>query len=524
MPNTVTVEVKADTKKAEGNISKFGSKVKGAMPAVTAVSGGLTLAAGAAVKLGDEMTLASRTISAGTGATGTELESLTESFQNVFKDVPEDSQAVANAIADLNTEFGLTGTELETAAIQLLNAQRAMGGMDIQTVTDSMAVFNLESNQLSTVMDSMAAAAQATGVPISALASKVETFGPVLKNAGFSIDETTALFGSLEANGIAVTRVMPGINASMRRLSEQGVQDLKGAFLGQIEAIKGAESESQALNMATKAFGAEGAQRMTVAIRNGNLELDSLLETMAGSEGTVNNLAESTQTTADKFNIMKNNVKSNLAPVGEFAGAIGPLVMIIPALTTGISGISTAMGLLNLSMGPVLIAVLAITAAIAAAILIWKNWDEIVGFFKSTWDKVWDKIEEPVKTAFDLIKGYINIWIDGINIIIGLLNSALSIKVPSWIPGIGGKGMSMQIPEIPRLAKGGIVSSPTIAMLGEAGKEAVIPLSGTNSGLGGINITISGDVYGFDDFEDKVSEAVRDGARRGGFQGILNTA
>jgi hypothetical protein len=42
----------------------------------------------------------------------------------------------------------------------------------------------------------------------------------------------------------------------------------------------------------------------------------------------------------------------------------------------------------------------------------------------------------------------------------------------------GGTISTPKIPEIPALANGGIVSSPTLAMIGEAGKEAVIPLSG----------------------------------------------
>ena len=45
-------------------------------------------------------------------------------------------------------------------------------------------------------------------------------------------------------------------------------------------------------------------------------------------------------------------------------------------------------------------------------------------------------------------------------------------EVPSWVPFAGGKSF-----KIPRMAAGGIVSSPTIALLGEAGPEAVVPLS-----------------------------------------------
>ena len=39
-----------------------------------------------------------------------------------------------------------------------------------------------------------------------------------------------------------------------------------------------------------------------------------------------------------------------------------------------------------------------------------------------------------------------------------------------------------------------------------------------------VHVTIAGDVFGFDDFEDRIFEAVKDGARRGGFDGVLSTA
>jgi hypothetical protein len=66
----------------------------------------------------------------------------------------------------------------------------------------------------------------------------------------------------------------------------------------------------------------------------------------------------------------------------------------------------------------------------------------------------------------------------------------LSFKVPSWVPGIGGKGF--EIPDIPMLAAGGIVTNPTLAMIGEAGPEAVIPLDrmGEMGAGGGNNVTI----------------------------------
>jgi hypothetical protein len=59
------------------------------------------------------------------------------------------------------------------------------------------------------------------------------------------------------------------------------------------------------------------------------------------------------------------------------------------------------------------------------------------------------------------------------------------------VPGLGGKGFD--VPDIPMLAAGGIVTSPQLAMIGERGPEAVIPLDKLGqmgTGIGGTNVTI----------------------------------
>jgi len=52
----------------------------------------------------------------------------------------------------------------------------------------------------------------------------------------------------------------------------------------------------------------------------------------------------------------------------------------------------------------------------------------------------------------------------------------IHFNVPGWVPGAGGKSFGINIGEIPLLAKGGVIDKATLAMLGESGKEAVVPL------------------------------------------------
>ena len=115
------------------------------------------------------------------------------------------------------------------------------------------------------------------------------------------------------------------------------------------------------------------------------------------------------------------------------------------------------------------------------------------------------------------------------NGVIGIYNSfaeMMEFEIPEWVPIIGGQEWSLPI--IPKLAKGGIVNSPTLALIGEDGPEAVVPLSKKNNpqgiGLGGSNgpITINVNASGITDRSDKralareIGEAIREEMSRGG--------
>jgi len=103
----------------------------------------------------------------------------------------------------------------------------------------------------------------------------------------------------------------------------------------------------------------------------------------------------------------------------------------------------------------------------------------IYNSIRTTMGFIADVITAPFKAAFKAVAW---LW----NNTIG----KLSFRVPGWVPGIGGKGFD--VPDIPMLAQGGIVTSPTLAMIGEAGPEAVIPLNRAGGmGMGGNTITVN---------------------------------
>lgn len=101
--------------------------------------------------------------------------------------------------------------------------------------------------------------------------------------------------------------------------------------------------------------------------------------------------------------------------------------------------------------------------------------DGFVGFWEDTWEGIGNFVGDVFRNIVNFVKAPINAIIDLINGIIGSINT-LKIEIPDWVPGVGGGTLGFNLPKIPKLAKGGFIDSPTLAMVGEAGPEVVTPL------------------------------------------------
>lgn len=114
----------------------------------------------------------------------------------------------------------------------------------------------------------------------------------------------------------------------------------------------------------------------------------------------------------------------------------------------------------------------------------------LTGVFTGDWKKAWNGVKTIFKGVWD---AFVGIAKSPINLIIGLINGlltgvekaasglvsalnriAFSFSIPDWVPFVGGKswsfGLNMSAPSLPRipyLANGGVITDPTLAMVGE---------------------------------------------------------
>jgi phage-related minor tail protein len=383
----------------------------------------------------------------------------------------------------------------------------------IAQINESMGLFgDTTDNVNKRLIDYANATARATGVDqnsIKATQAKLLTFKELAQSADkvggafdratkAAIDMAAAGFGDAEANAVQLGKALNDPIKGITALAKSGV-----TFTAQ-----------------------EKEKIKTLVESNKTLEAQQLI--LAAIETQVGGTAEATANDSDKMKVAFSQVSESigiillpmfqklsaiLVQVADFAvenskvmvilgGVVGGLAVAILAANAAMKVyqatlivVKAAQFALNLVMAanPITLVVLALAALVAAFVLAYKNSET----FRNGVNALFDGIKKGVTASVDFIEGYLNVVMNFyksiFNGIASLWNNSigkLSFSVPDWVPGLGGKGFD--VPNIPMLADGGIVRSPTLALIGEKGPEAVVPLNRAGGFGGGYTINITG--------------------------------
>jgi hypothetical protein len=260
--------------------------------------------------------------------------------------------------------------------------------------------------------------------------------------------------------------------------------------------------------------------------------LEEIMAVMGGTFGGA--VSKNAETAAGQMAILKNSIGETQESIG--AALLPVIEAVLPYLqafadwaqknpetftiiAAAIAGVAAAIVLTNIAMALNPFALIAIgVGLLVAALKI--AYDKFEGFRKVV-DIVFDALVKGGKLVFDGLTTYFtglyNAFKTLFNGIAKLWNGTvgkLAFNIPSWVPVIGGKGF--EVPEIPMLADGGIVTGPTLAMIGERGPEAVIPLSGRGGGMGNYTININGGLGSSAEIGTAVVNAIRAFNRQNG--------
>lgn len=388
----------------------------------------------------------------------------------------------------------------------------------------------------------------------------VSSIAPLLKNLGYlqqqfaKVGDASAYSGSMEAeyavradttanklqlmqNKLAVlqvqigNKILPYVNDALDDLSANALPKAEktlGFIIPKVAKLLGfmLEHSSALLNIGLGITAVVGISKTFKAVSTAYKGATAAVKLLRAAQlkTKISTVALTAQTKAHTFAMKASAAASKAAAVAS------------KAFRAGLAFVTSPIG----------IAILAITALIAAGVWLYKNWDtvkakaaqlgakisgiwtkintavttaiaaissrfpalgavlsglwksvqdvwgnikaifsNIIGFidnvFSGNWSAAWGNVVSIFGNEFgalaNIAKAPINAVISVINMVLSKINE-MKISIPDWVPGVGGKTLGFNIPQIPMLATGGIATAPTLTMVGEGGEpEAVLPLS-----------------------------------------------
>jgi hypothetical protein len=363
---------------------------------------------------------------------------------------------------------------------------------------------------------------------ISSLSKLTATADDDLRPALATLVQST---GSLELSQQLLTEALD-ISASTGSDLGATVDALSKAYNGNMKGLKALDASlipmikdgatfddvMMALAATTGGAAADAANTAAGRMKNLSIQMGEAKESIGAA------LLPAVTALLDKLLPLATWMQENTDIVLILAGVIGGLSVAVLAVNAAMKVyqatlvvVKAAQAALNLIMSanPIGLVVLAIGALVAAFVLAYKHSEA----FREAVNAMFGFIKTAVSASVDLLKSYLSgvmeFYKSIFNGIARLWNSTigkLSFKFPDWVPGLGGKGFS--VPNIPMLADGGIVTGPTLALIGEAGPEAVVPLDRAG-GFGNVTINVNAAVADAR-LGDVIVDALRQYNRRSG--------
>lgn len=475
------------------------------------------------------------------------------------------------ATASLNfARAGLTAEQAASALAPAMNLAAGEGG-DLDTVSAGLVAtingFHGSFEEAGKYADVFANACNNSALDVNSLSGAMSVAAPIFSAAGYEVNDAALYMGVMANNGIEASKAANSLKTGFARLikptdaaydimTELGISmtDETGAMKDAVTVQKELHdafaglSEAQQIAAASTIFGKnqmapwlalintapESVNSLNTSILQNGTANQMAADMMSGFGGsleklksgidvavtslgealapTINVVVGWLQKAVEWFNSLDDHTKTMIATIGVAVAAIGPIILILGKLFTVvgtvIGGISKFIGVAKLVVsflgGPLTIA---IGAAIAIGVLLYKNWDTIKTKATQLKDWVvakWNALKDGVVSAFNAVKTTASSVWEGIKTAITTPIKSAVTFVSNAIDKIKGffSGLSLQLPHIklphfklegslsivppsvPKLSidwykNGGIFTNPTIfngVGVGEAGAEAVLPL------------------------------------------------
>lgn len=412
-------------------------------------------AVGAAVgKMGADFQASMNMVAATTGATGEDIQSLS----NLARELGTTTQFSASQAADAMYFLASSGMSVDEVMGALPNTLllAAAAQMDLAEASDIstniLSGYGLEVEELARVNDVLVATFQGSNTNVRQLGEAFSYVGPIAKGVGLTIEETSGLLGMLGNAGFQASRAGTALAGGLRALIDPGneqrevlerlgvaTRDSSGDLLSMTDIFRQLEESGAGTTEIIQLFGAEAGPGMAAllgfgadAIENFINSLDDVAGTakdvadiqMEGLKGALAGLRSAFEGLAiaifeSGFGDFLEEATRKITVFGQmlaaaspetlrmatiiagFAVVIPPTIVVLAALTTSVITLATAVAGLNLAIlaSPVGFAALAAGAvAVGAGVgLAKKEYDD----FMRTLDQAQREVEATARSAED---------------------------------------------------------------------------------------------------------------------------
>lgn len=389
----------ADLAKVSAVSGEFGNKVKGVGQSLLPVTGALTGVGAASTVMANNFNDAMSQAAGALDKPMSEMEDLRQLAIQTGQDTVFSATDAGNAITEL-AKGGLTEADIKAGALKTTMDLAASSGMDLgeaaNVVVQAMGAFGLSANESAEAANALAGAAAASSTDVEPLTQALAQCSAGAKNAGWSIQETTAVLARFADAGIEGSDAGTSLKTMLQRLAAPtseaaatkietlGIKtrDASGNLLGAAEMAQELQDKLGGLDAASRdaalsaIFGSDAMRAATVMMDSGTEglqkyidaandqeaaqrlansqmsdgsraieELKGSLETAAIQIGDtlapiVQKVAELITALVNKFSALPEGVQQVIVVVGILVAALGPLLMVIGQISLGISAVA----------------------------------------------------------------------------------------------------------------------------------------------------------------------------------------
>ena len=486
--NGISSDISKMSKDFEG-LKQVGSKISSVGKVLTA---GLTLpiagAGVASIKTAGDFEASMNKVSAISGATGKDLESL----ENLAKDMGATTKFSASESAEALSYMGMAGWKTQDmisglpGILNLASASNTDLALTSDIVTDGLTSMGLTAKDTDKFVDIMSATCSNANTNVELMGETLKYVGPVAGSLGIEMDDLSVAIGLMGNAGIKGSNAGTALRAGLANLvkptkemanamkkygvelvtNKDGSVDLMGTMTN-LRTVLGELDQTTQAQALSAIFGKEAMSGWASIVNASEGDFNKLSSAIANSEGTAKSMSDTMQqgmngaltqmksalegvaiTIGERLTPFMEKLADgvskvcewfqNLSPttqtfimiVAGLLAVLGPLLVLIGTGISLFANLSIVAGALGVSIGaicaPVLAVIAVITAVIAIGYLLIENWDSIKAFANNCWNAIKDYIVNTVNTTVSNVKATYEGFKSFISICFNAIKSVIS--------------------------------------------------------------------------------------------------